>query len=302
MPSSGTTIHPQRAATMLVGMSEPNVLGEFLRARRGRLHPRDVGLPGSLGRRRTPGLRREELASLAGVSVDYYIRLEQGKERNPGVAVLESLGDALRLDADERQHLRALAAVVAGRVPPAEQRPAVRVVPDLDPLLDRLRPWPALVLSRTSDVLAANLEGLALFPGLAAWVPPRRNTLRYVFTHPTARTLFDDWEHTAATGVANLRAWLATDPEGPDLVALHEELRASSADFQRLWDRQDVRPRRGASKVLHHPDVGTVTLTHSTLRLEDDQTRLSLYQPAPASTDDDAVHLLALSQPLEQRS
>jgi transcriptional regulator with XRE-family HTH domain len=269
-----------------------NELGEFLRARRARLRPADVGLPGTLGRRRTPGLRREELATLAGVSATYYARIEQGRERNPGVAVVEALADALLLDVDAREHLRVLAAVTAGRPSRAAAAPAPH--PDVERLLDRLRPWPALLLTRTSDVLAANLEGLALFPGLAQWPPGRRNTVRYVFAHPAARSLFDDWERAAADTVAGLRSRLAADPDAPDLAALRDELRAGSAEFRRIWDAHDVRPRRHQVKVLHHPQVGRVELSHLTLRLPDDSARVSVYQPVATGPSADAVALLAL--------
>lgn len=275
-------------------VAEDNELGAFLRARRGRLQPSQVGLPDTFGQRRTPGLRREELAALAGVSSNYYTRLEQGKERNPGVAVVEALARALQLDGDAHDHLRVLAALAAGRrVGPTGSDDRV-VTPDIHGLINHLRPWPALVLSRTSDVLAANLEGLALFAGLADWPIGRRNTVRYVFTHPAGRGLFVDWERAAWTSVAGLRSRLALDPTAPDVRSLRDELLAVSDDFRRVWENHDVRPRRSETKLFRHPQIGTIALRHTTLRLADSRTRLSTYQPATAGFDENALRLLAL--------
>ena len=172
-------------------MTEPHALGDFLRNRRGRLSPGDVGLPAGLGRRQTPGLRREELAALAGVSVDYYIRLEQGRDSHPGAAVLDALASALRLDDDERTHLHSLAHNATAR-PPARRPGAATVRPGLLQLLDAVRPTPAYVLGPTSDILAANPEGGHLLAGIDDWPPARRNVVRYVFTHPSAREVYNE--------------------------------------------------------------------------------------------------------------
>ncbi|MEV4638387.1 helix-turn-helix transcriptional regulator [Actinoplanes sp. NPDC049548] len=269
-------------------MAPPNPLGEFLRARRARLQPQDIGLPPTIGRRRTAGLRREELAAVAGLSVDYYIRLEQGRERNPGPAVIVSLAQTLRLDADERRHLHRLADHAAGRQaerPPP--RPAVSAA--TLGMLEHLRPWPALILARTGDILACNPEGLALYAGLDEWPESRRSIIRYIFTHPAARSVLAPWQWFAATSVANLRHWTGTDPDAPDLRRIHDELAAVSADFRRLWARHDVRPRRTSHKTFHHPGIGDITLTHQTLHVDDSSTRLSLYQPEPAYADQVAL-------------
>ncbi len=201
-------------------MPGPNELGDFLRARRARLRPGDVGLPPGPGTRRTPGLRREETAALAGLSIDYYIRLEQGKETNPSGPILDGLARALWLNEEEHAHLYALANHAAGRTaggPP----PASRVVrPGVRQLLETVRPCPAYVLTRTSDLLAANPEALALFPGLADWPPERRNTIRYTFFHPAARELFAHWDHSAETIAAHLRSLAADAPDDPEVSAL----------------------------------------------------------------------------------
>jgi len=273
-------------------------LGEFLRARRARVRPADVGLPAGTGLRRTPGLRREELAALAGVSIDYYIRLEQGRETNPSPAVLDALAGALLLDDEERAHLHQLTRHLPGGASgqPAVHRPgtgAEAVRPAIRQLLQTLRPCPAYVLNEISDVLAANPEGLALFHGLADWPPPRRNTARYTFLHPAARDLFANWQHSAATTAANLRAVAAASPQAPGLEELVDELTKHSPEFARLWRRYDIRLRRGEPKTFRHPQVGSLTLSYEILHLGDGQ-RMSVYQAAPASTDQDALELLAL--------
>jgi transcriptional regulator with XRE-family HTH domain len=294
MPSSDTAIHDPRRCGDNGGMAASRELGGFLRARRARVQPSEVGLPAGSGIRRTPGLRREELAALAGVSVDYYTRLEQGKETNPSGEVLAALAAVLRLDADGRAHLYAMANHVArrGPSPPSTQSRTVR--PAVRQLLETLRPCPASVLSRTSDVLAANPESLALYPGLADWPVGERNTVRYVFTHPAARSLFDDWYGTAASAVANLRTVLAHDPDAQDLAALINQLTRDSPDFAQLWDHYDVTPRRSQAKVFHHPVAGDMILWHEVLRLSDDGQRLGIYQARPGSPDHDALTLLAL--------
>lgn len=264
-------------------------LGDFLRARRGGIKPTDVGLPAGTGLRRTPGLRREELAALAGVSIDYYIRLEQGRENNPSPAVLDSLADALKLDEEERTHLHALTRHTARHPNPDPEQAR----PGIHQLLETVRPCPAYVLNQVSDMLAANPEGLALFHGLADWPPPRRNTARYTFLHPAARELFTDWEHSAATTAANLHAVAAANPDAAGLTDLIEELTEHSPEFAKLWQRYDIRRRRGEPKTFRHPRVGTLTLTYEVLQISERQ-RISIYQAAPGSPDHDALHLLAM--------
>jgi transcriptional regulator with XRE-family HTH domain len=280
-------------------VSGPGELSVFLKARRARIRPDDVGLPSGVGIRRTPGLRREELAALAGVSIDYLTRLEQGKETNPGTAVLDALARALLLDADAHAHLYALANQAAHRTPPprtgADARSGHAVRPSVEQLLERLRPSPAYVLNRISDILAANAEAVALFAGLDAWPRSRWNTIRHLFLHPAARDLFVDWQEVATTATAHLRAAVAsTEPGAADASALIDELSASSQEFLRLWDRYDVRPRRSRHKTFHHPAVGRLTLHQEVLHLSDDGLRLSVYQAEPGSPDETALTLLSL--------
>jgi transcriptional regulator with XRE-family HTH domain len=272
-------------------------LGEFLRARRARLDHTDLGLPVGTGRRRTPGLRREELATLAGISIDYYIRLEQGKETNPSTPVLEQLARALRLDDEETAHLFALADRANGRG--RRVRPVESVRPGIRQLLETLRPCPAYVRNRTNDILDSNPEGLALLAGIGDWPPERRNTTRYTFVHPAARSLYGDWAAVAAATAAQLRTAVAADPEDPGLLALVEELSQASAEFAALWGRHDVRHRHTDLKIFHHPAVGDITFTYESLEIGPDGQRLAIYQTAPGRPDHENMRLLALT--VEQR-
>jgi len=261
-----------------------SALGDFLRNRRGRIGPADVGLPAGNGRRQTPGLRREELAALAGVSIDYYIRLEQGRDTNPGAGVLDALAGALRLDADERAHLRSL--VARGRQPPA----AKEARPGLVRLLEMVRPTPAYILNPTSDILAANPEGLRLLPGLEACSPPERNIVRYMFTDPRARSAYAEagWQAMAEDCVAHLRT------VGAAADALVAELSDKSPEFAALWEHYDVRTKSGSRRVFQHPDVGRFELTSEILTAVDGQ-RFVTFQAIPGTPDHDAVRLLGMA-------
>ncbi len=269
-----------------------------------------MGLPAGPGQRRTPGLRREELAALAGISVDYYIRLEQGRETNPSLAVLDALAGALLLDEEERTHLHALArhaAQAAGKGPGSPARDqsgnGTEAISDgIRQLLETLRPCPAYVLSQISDVVAANPEALVLFHGLADWPTARRNTARYTFLHPAARDLFADWPHTAAATAANLHAVAANQPDAPGLTELIDELTEGSPEFAELWQRYDLRRRRAEPKTFRHPHVGTITLAYEVLHLADGL-RISIYQARPGSADHDGLRLLAMlaAEPAEPR-
>ena len=274
-------------------MPAPNELGDFLRARRARLRPGDVSLPTGTGTRRTPGLRREEISALAGLSIDYYIRLEQGKESNPSGPILDGLARALRLNDEEHAHLYALANHASGRIARGSPRASRVVRPGVRQLLETVRPCPAYVLTRTGDLLAANPEALALFTGLADWPPERRNTIRYTFLHPAARELFADWHHSAETTAAHLRSLAADTPDDPDVSALIAELLDGSPEFARLWQRHDVRQRRGEAKRFRHPQVGELTLTNEALYLPDGQ-RISVYQAEAGSRDHDTLTLLSM--------
>ena len=269
-------------------------LGRFLRARRGVVTPGELGLPAGAGPRRTPGLRREELAALAGVSIDYYIRLERGKETRPSPAVLDALARALRLDAEETSYLREIAAQAA-RGAAAEPRPTPTrsVRPTLLRMLESIRPCPAYVVSRTNDMLAANPAGLHLMPGMADWPAKQRNTIRYTFLHPYAQSLWPDWETKARGCVAHLRAVIGSAPDAPDLVALVGELVVKSPDFSRMWERYDVRKVGHGQKTFLNPELGRITLSHEVLEVVRTQDqRLVVYSAEPGTPDHDAIVLL----------
>ncbi|HTJ39510.1 MAG TPA: helix-turn-helix transcriptional regulator [Dactylosporangium sp.] len=270
-----------------------NDLAGFLRARRTQLTPEQAGLPAGPGLRRTPGLRREELATLAGVSIDYYTRLERGKETRPSPAVVDSLARALHLEGDEHEHLRRLAARAARNAPEPPTAPSRAVRPGVKLLLENLRPSPAYVLSRTLDVLAANPGGLGLYAGIDSWPAKQRNLARYYFLHPAARDLFPDWDNQIRGCVARLRALAGTDPDAPDLAQLVGELLLKSPDFARLWERYDVRAHRPGTKHFRHPQVGDLTLGYQPMQLEGTPGhRLVVYYADVASPDHDAMVLL----------
>jgi transcriptional regulator with XRE-family HTH domain len=270
-------------------------LGRFLRARRARVTPGQAGLPTGVGPRRTPGLRREELAILAGISIDYYSRLERGKETRPSPSVVDSLAQALLLEPDEAEHLRGLAAIAARTAPEPATAPSRTVRPGVKLLLESLRPAPAYVVSRTNDLLAANPAGLRLFAGIEEWSARERNVARYVFLHPAARDLFGDWGNQARGCVAHLRALAGTDPDAPDLTRLVGELLLKSPEFARLWKRYDVRNRSYGKKAFRHPEVGDLTLGYQSLQLEGTPGHhLLAYHAEPGTPDHDAVALLDL--------
>ncbi|WP_432011208.1 helix-turn-helix transcriptional regulator [Streptomyces cucumeris] len=281
-------------------MSEGTELGRFLRARRARIHPQDVGLPVGTGLRRTPGLRREELATLAGVSVDYYTRLERGRETRPSPAVVTAIGEALRLSADATRRLHELVALAAGQTPTPSTGPARAVRESVRNLLETLRPAPAYVVSRANDQLAANRPGLRLFPGITDWPQERRNLTRYMFLHPTARTLYRDWEKMAAHSAAHLRAIAGADPDEPELVRLVGELVLKNPEFARLWERYDVQARGGGQKHFQHPEVGAMCLDFEVMAIfRTDGQRLVTYQATPGTPDYDAMLLLDMASPEE---
>jgi transcriptional regulator with XRE-family HTH domain len=273
-------------------------LGRFLRARRTQTSPDQVGLPVGVGLRRTPGLRREELATLAGISIDYYVRLERGKETRPSPAVLDALARALRLADAEHQHLRELATRAARYAPEPPLTPSRTVRPHVRLVLESMRPHPAYVLSRSMDVLAWNPGGLALYAGLGDWPAAQRNLARYLFLHPAARSLFPDWDHLVRGCVARLRALAGTDPDAPDLAGLVGELLLKSPDFARLWERYDVIGRENVRKTFHHPEVGLLTLSVQGMQLEGTLgQRLGVYTAEPGSPDHDAMLLLDMTAP-----
>ncbi|MFK0159391.1 helix-turn-helix transcriptional regulator [Streptomyces sp. NPDC090499] len=271
-------------------------LGRYLRARRAQVTPAQAGLAPGAGLRRTPGLRREELATLAGVSIDYYARLERGRETRPSPSVVDALARALQLTPDEHEHLRTLAAHAARTAPDPPAAPSRTVRPGVKLVLESLRPSPAYVAGRTNDLLAWNPAGLRLFAGIEEWPLKQRNLARYAFLHPAAREVFADREHTLRGCVARLRALAGTDPDAPDLTALVGELLLKSPDFARLWERYEVKAHAFGRKTYHHPDVGTFTLGYQGMQLEGTPGhRLVTYYAEPGTPSHDALVLLDLT-------
>jgi len=256
------------------------VLADFLRRCRTRLAPADVGLSEG-ARRRTPGLRREEVAQLAGMSVDYYTRLEQARGPHPSRQMLTAVGRALRLTADERDHLFHL----AGEEPPRETGSSGHVRPGLLLILDRLHDTPAMVISDIGDVLAQNTMSAALSGDVFARPPHLRNIIRRMFTDPDAHALIpeEDRETLARRHVANLRAILASRPDDPRAAALVAELRAASPLFARLWAEHQVAVRRSDTKRFRHPVVGDLELNCEVLLSAGHDQQLIVYTARPGS-------------------
>jgi transcriptional regulator with XRE-family HTH domain len=260
-------------------MTRDNLLGGFLQARRARVRPGEVGL-GAYGRRRVTGLRRDGFARLAGVSVQYLTRLEQGVDRHPSPQVVEALATALRLDPDAAAHLRALA------VPPSEPHKPSGFRIEVQHLLDSWDNTPAYVRDRHFDVLMANKAAMVLSP----MYHPGRNLVRDVFGDPAARRLFPDWPDIAEQTVAALRA--TADLRDPRTAALVAGLQ-SDDEFRSLWGQRDIRPSRNEIKRFDHPDAGPLTLRRQTLTIAgaEDQV-IIVYQPEPGSASADALATL----------
>ncbi|GAB3715946.1 helix-turn-helix transcriptional regulator [Amycolatopsis oliviviridis] len=271
-------------------MTETAELGDFLKARRAALDPADLGLPTGFNQRRVAGLRREELAQLAGISVDYYTRLEQGRARNVSDSVLESLSRALRLHRDEETYLRNLAAPKRKRV--ARPR-AQRVRPELQLMLNAIQS-PAFVFGRYLDVLAWNPLGGALSFDFSATPPGERNIPKMFFLDEHAREMHPEWTTVAREVVANLRSESGKYPDDPYLAQLVGELSLGSEEFRKLWAKHTVREKAHAWKVMINPIVGELRLRYETLRLPDEpELALVIYTAEPGSDSERALGLLA---------
>lgn len=266
---------------------------EFLTSRRARLTPDAAGLPAYGGNRRVTGLRREEVAMLAGVSVDYYTQLERGRLGGVSDSVLESLGRALQLDEAERAHLFDLARLANGSPGTPRRRPAAGSVrPPLQRMLDAMTDAPAWIRNERFDLLASNALGRALYSPIVEMTGPV-NTARYVFLEPSARTFYGDWERTASDCVATLHSTAGRTPYDRALTDLVGELSTRSTEFRIMWARHDVRFHRTGLKRLHHPAVGDLELTYEALELPADPgLMLLVYGAEPGTATDDALRLL----------
>ncbi|MCX4703237.1 helix-turn-helix domain-containing protein [Streptomyces sp. NBC_01373] len=273
------------------GLDRRAELREFLRSRRARLRPEDVGLPSS-GRRRVPGLRREELAQLAGVSFAYYTRLEQGHGATMSAEVLDAVARALRLSGDEHAHLFRLARPeLHGNHHALPQRQRLR--PGIQLLLDAFDGAPAYVCGRRLDILGWNRLAATVFGDWSRLPPRERNLARLVFLSPAARDRFADLEAKMLDIVSVLRVDVGTHPEDKELAALIGELTEKSHDFRRLWARHDVRRSGHGVQRLRHPMVGELTFSFEAMGLhgDTDQT-LVVYHAEPGSTSRKALWLL----------
>ncbi len=263
-------------------------LGTFLRQARDRLVPADVGLPAGLHRRVT-GLRREEVAQMAHISVDHLTRLEQGRSSGVSEAVLGSLARALQLGDDERDHLFHL----AGTRPPRAGRIDGVVRPSTMRIIERLGDLPVLVLDAKGDVLAWNDVATALLGDFTAWAPPTRNIIWQRFLGADRRVSSgpEEDERTAEESVANLRAVAARYPDDPGMRRLLDELMQSER-FARMWEVARPAQRRSSSKTVEHPEVGRITLDCDSLQVLDSDQRLIVYSARPNSPEAEALALL----------
>ncbi|MBF6297029.1 helix-turn-helix domain-containing protein [Nocardia amamiensis] len=267
-------------------MDSDNRLGAFLRARRELARPEDFGLSGG-GQRRVAGLRREEIALLAGVSADYYVRLEQGRDRHPSEQVIAALARVFALDDEGTAHLRELARPAAKR-PRGPRRPE-RVAPGLLRLMNAWPHTPALVLGKYLDVLAAN----PLAEAVNSCSVPGVNQVRMVFLDPEARDLYSDWPTIAADTVASLRATAGADLDDPRLTELVGELSLKSEDFRQLWARHDVRVKTAGVKRFRNPMVGELTLSYETFSVNGAPGQMLIaYHAEPGSPSERSLALL----------
>lgn len=267
-----------------------NELGEFLKARRAELTPRDVGLPETGAIRRVPGLRREEVAQLASISTDYYTRLEQGR-LSASAPVLASLARVLRLNPDQCTYLHA----VAGKRKSTHRRRGDRKVsPALERLLVGLAETPAYIVNRRMDILAWNPLAAALITDFGAIPENRRNYVRLVFTDPRMRELYENWHVSARTTVSALRMHAAENPEDPELAKLVGDLSVQDEDFRKWWAEHHVAVHDSGTKVVRHPVVGDITVDWDSLTLSADPgQRLVFWTADPDSPSHDKLLILA---------
>jgi transcriptional regulator with XRE-family HTH domain len=273
-------------------MDAARELSEFLTGRRAKVTPEQVGLR-SYGRRQVPGLRREEVASLAGVSVEYYKRLERGNASGASDSVLEALADALQLDDAERAHLFDLARA-ASPIPVRRARRASsqKVRPVVQRIVDSIGA-PATLSNMRGDYLAANALGRALYAPLFESPEQPPNSARFTFLDPAAQQFFPDWEKLARDVVANLRSEAGRNPHDRALTDLVGELSMRSEPFRKWWAAHDVRYHQTGRKRLHHPTVGELELDYEVMEIAaDSRLRLAVFTAEPGSRSAEALDLL----------
>ena len=263
-----------------------NALGAYLRARRELVTPEQAGIP-DVGVRRVPGLRREEVAMLAGISADYYLRLERGRNRHPSMQVLESIARVLRLDSDHFAHLQTLVAETSRqhRRRPRKETPPAGALKLMESLIQ-----PAYIEDRYFDVLASNGLARALSPTLS----PGANQLRDLFLDPAVQALYPEWETVTECYVANLRQAVGNDVDDPRFIELTGELTLASPRFRQLWARHEVRGQRGTPIQLAHPQVGDLALNRERLSINGTETlMLVVFHPDAGSAAAEKLALLA---------
>lgn len=276
---------PGREAVYRGRVSEDNQLGAYLRARRELVRPENVGLS-TTGVRRVPGLRREEVALLAGVSADYYLRLEQGRDRNPSPQVLESIAQVLQLDEAGTTYLLGLVAPRAGRA--RRRRRRAQVPASLAQLLEVVG-VPAFVEDRYLDILAANQLARLVDPTLVVG----ENRLRSFFLDPAVQALYPEWEAVTASLAASFRTSVGNNTDDPQFVELVGELSLGSERFRQLWARHDVKALAGGVLQIEHPQVGAMTLHRQKLVVNDGSDLiLGIYHAEPGSESAEKLALL----------
>jgi transcriptional regulator with XRE-family HTH domain len=275
-------------------MDNRSEVREFLASRRARITPERAGLPVSGGSRRVPGLRRGELATLAGVSVEYYTRIERGNLRGVSDSVLHAIAGALRLDDAERAHLFDLAHATGPGTTRHRRPTQQRIRPGLQRILDAMTDAPATVHNSRLDILAANRLGYALYSDIFAHPQRPANHIRFIFLDPRSRDFYPDWQASANDAVAVLRAEAGHDPYDQALINLIGELSTRSDEFRIRWAAHDVRQHRTGTKRLHHPVVGDLELAFERLDVTADPGLiLQAYSADPGSPSHDALSLLA---------
>jgi transcriptional regulator with XRE-family HTH domain len=281
-----------------------NEIRDFLTSRRAKITPEQAGLPAyGGGRRRVSGLRREEVALLAGVSVDYYTRLERGDLKGVSEGVLQAIADALHLDEPERAHLNNLAQAANSTQRVRRRPPENGVRPTIQRILDAMTGAPAYVRNGRRDILGANQLGYALYSELYLDQARPVNVARFVFLDPRAHTFFLDWPTAANDIVAALRAEAGKNPYDRGLSDLVGELSTRSEEFATRWAAQNVRFHRSGLKDIHHPIVGDLHLSFEVMGLPADPgLSLVVYSAEPGSTSEDALHLLASWTVTDERS
>ena len=288
--SSGITERTGAARNVLtMGNGNGKRLGEYLKARRGLVTPQEAGIA-VRDTRRVPGLRRDEVAQLAGISLDYYVRLEQGRDQNPSAQVIDALARALNLDAAATAHLYSLANPLPGTPALGTSPTTVTVADSTHRLIDMWSDVPAVVQNRYMDVLVAN----ALATAMAPMYTPGNNLLRCTFLSRDVRTRYPDWDDLALRAVAGLRALAGHEEDDPYLADLVDELCRGSENFRTLWARHDVSPPPGGTVEINHPAVGRLSLRYERLGLSgDDGTLLIVHLADPGSPSERALRQLA---------